>query len=202
VWTRSGMTVTDISDSEMGTLQNGSIINYHLGDLRRQIMYKRKSKPDLMFLLTVFVCLGVLVTATVSASEAEQQGWAMTVSSETNCPQTISAWQRCAGWQAVTPSQESGIQRAAISFSHEKRADLGIVWYYSQDFSRNDNNISNIQKFDFSTVAGSDRRSNGQFGLAVRQQYRHFGFSVGLESEQVLPLNNDVTLFLGVSNRW
>jgi len=165
-------------------------------------MYKRKSKPDLMFLLTVFVCLGVLVTATVSASEAEQQGWAMTVSSETNCPQTISAWQRCAGWQAVTPSQESGIQRAAISFSHDNRPDLGIVWYYSQDRTINNNNINGIQKQGISTVASLDQRSNGQFGLAVRQQYRHFGFSVGLESEQALPLNNEITLFLGVSNRW
>lgn len=165
-------------------------------------MYKRKSKPDLMFLLTVFVCLGVLVTATVSASEAEQQGWAMTVSSERNCPQTISAWQNCAGWQGVNTPEQSSLQRAAISFSHEKRPELGIVWYYSQDLSRNNNNISNIQKFDFSTVADLDRRPNGQFGLAVRQQYRHFGFSVGLESEQALPLNNEVTLFLGVSNRW
>ncbi len=165
-------------------------------------MYRRKAKPDLMFLLTVFVCLGVLVTATVNASEPEQRGWAMKVSSETNCPQTIGAWQNCAAWQGVVAPEQPRLQRAAISFSHDARPDLGIVWYYSQDASKNTNFINGITMSAIQAVADLDTARNGQFGVAVRQQYRHFGFSVGLESEQALPLNNEVTLFLGVSNRW
>jgi len=165
-------------------------------------MNKRKVKPDLMFLLSVFVCLGVLVTSTVNASEANQQGWAMTISSETNCPQTIGVWQNCAGWQGVTAPEQPNLQRATISFSHEDRPNLGFVWYYSQQDSKKSNYISEISSYDVATVADLDGRANGQFGVALRQQYRHFGFSVGIESEQALPLNNEATLFFGVSNRW
>lgn len=165
-------------------------------------MYKRKSKPDLMFLLTVFVCLGVLVTATVSAGEKNQQGWAMTISSETNCPQTISAWQSCVGWQGLTHVEQPNLQRAAISFSHEQRPDLGIIWYYSQKSSKNNQYFNEISASGVDAAVYSGRQTNGQFGVAVRQQYRHFGFSVGIESDQALPINDQAVLFLGVSNRW
>jgi len=165
-------------------------------------MYKRKSKPDLMFLLTVFVCLGVLVTATVSASEKSQQGWAMTISSETNCPQTIGAWQSCAEWQGLNDVEQQNLQRAAISFSHQQRPDLGIIWYYSQQSQKNTKYFNEVGVQGLNTASYSDRRSNGQFGVAVRQQYRHFGFSVGIESDQALPRTNQAVLFLGVSNRW
>ncbi len=165
-------------------------------------MYKRKSKPDLMFLLTVFVCLGVLVTATVSAAETTRQGWAVTISSETNCPQTIGAWQTCAGWQELTNETQANLQRASISFAHEQRPDLGIVWYYSQKSLKNTKYINDVSLSGFNTAGYSDSQSNGQFGVAVRQQYRHFGFSVGIESDQALPLNNQAVLFFGVSNRW
>jgi len=159
-------------------------------------MYKRKTKPDLMFLLTVFVCLGVLVTATVSASEVPQQGWAMTVSAESDCQKNSSGWQACAGWKGLKGGESQG---ATVRFFHEQRADLGVVWYYSQ--ALNDNNINELA-FD-KTQSFLDRESsNTQFGVAVRQQYRHFGFSVGVESEQALPLEDSAVLYFGISNRW
>jgi len=165
-------------------------------------MYKRKSKSDLMFLLTVFVCLGVLVTTTVNAAEPEQQGWAMTVSAQTDCPETIGAWQNCAHWQGIGTTEKSAIQQATVHFFHEARPNLGVFWYYSQDNSKNTNNINGILSRNVEYEANFEQRSSGQFGVALRQQYRHFGFSVGIESEQALPLNNDATLFVGVSNRW
>ena len=164
-------------------------------------MYKRKSKPDLMFLLTVFVCLGVLVTATVNANEPPQQGWAMTVNSETDCPATIGAWKNCAAWQGAATTEPSGIHQASVRFSHEDRPDLGIVWYYSQQQQNNYNYFNKISRNN--GLYGNNLQSlAGQFGVALRQQYKHFGFSVGVESENALPLNNQTTLFLGVSNRW
>lgn len=159
-------------------------------------MYKRKTKPDLMFLLTVFVCLGVLVTATVSADEAPQRGWAMTVSAEPNCQKNGSEWQACAGWKGLGGSESQG---ATVRFFNEQRADLGVVWYYSQEVK--DNNINKLNIYSPQDPLGSDQ-SNTQFGVAVRQQYKRFGFSVGVESEQVLPLDNSAVLYFGISNRW
>jgi len=159
-------------------------------------MYKRKTKPDLMFLLTVFVCLGVLVTATVSADEAPQQGWAMTVNAESNCQKNSSEWQACAGWQGLDGSESQG---ATVRFFNEKRSDLGVVWYYSQ--ATNDININKLEYNSPQDLLTGDQ-SNTQFGVAVRQQYKHFGFSVGVESEQALPLDNSAVLYFGISNRW
>ena len=159
-------------------------------------MYKRKTKPDLMFLLAVFVCLGVLVTATVNASEAPQQGWAMTVSAESDCQKNSSEWQACAGWKGLEGSESQG---ATVRFFNEKRSDLGVVWYYSQEFKGN--NINELNSDSPQGLSDNDQ-SNTQFGVAVRQQYRHFGFSVGVESEQVLPLDNSAVLYFGISNRW
>jgi len=163
-------------------------------------MQKRKTKPDLMFLLTVFVCLGVLVTATVKASDAPQQGWAMTVSAESDCQQNTKEWQACAGWQGLAGT-ESSTQGATVRFFHEQRSDLGLVWYYSQ---KNENKQSNINVLRRNSAQGifSDNNQYGtQFGVALRQQYRHFGFSLGLESEKAL-LNQNAVLYFGINNRW
>jgi len=159
-------------------------------------MHKNKTKPDLMFLLTVFVCLGVLVTATVNASEAPQQGWAMSISPESDCQQTGNEWQACAGWKGLEETESQG---TTVRFFHEQRPDLGVVWYYSQAF--NDNNINKLH-FDSTQGFLGREQSNAQFGLAVRQQYRHFGLSVGVESERALPLENSAVLYFGISNRW
>lgn len=165
-------------------------------------MYKRKAKPDLMFLLAVFVCLGVLVTATVNAREENKQGWAVMISSETGCQETIGVWQNCINWQGTVKTNPADIQRTSVSFIHNTHPDLGLVWYYSQYKQNNDNYINGIQSFDAQFYNNVDRQAAGQFGVVLRQQYRHFGFSVGVESEQALLLNNEATLFLGVSNRW
>lgn len=161
-------------------------------------MYKRKTKPNLMFLLTVFVCLGVLVTATVNASEAPQQSWAMTISAESDCQQNSSEWQACSGWKELEGNESHG-QGAAVRFFHEQRPDLGVVWYYSQAI--NNNSINKLNSDSSQDFLNRDQ-SNAQFGVAVRQQYRHFGFSVGVESEQALPLEGSAVLYFGISNRW
>jgi len=163
-------------------------------------MHKRKTKPDLMFLLTVFVCLGILVTATVNASEPAQQGWAMTINAESDCQQGSNDWQACAGWQGLTEDKPRG-QGATVRFFHEQRPDLGIVWYYSQELSETSfyiNELSENRQHGFS----ERERLNTQFGVALRQQYQHFGFSLGVESERAQPLNDNAVLYFGISNRW
>ena len=164
-------------------------------------MYKRKAKPDLMFLLTVFVCLGVLVTATVQASEPAQPGWGMTIGAENDCRQSIGEWQACSRWQGLGDKPESGLQRATISFFHEQRPDMGLIWYYSQPSQKRILEINDLYSDDISQYSSVDQTS-GQFGVAFRQQYQHFGFSLGIESENALPTNDDAVLFFGVSNRW
>ena len=159
-------------------------------------MYKRKAKPDLMFLLTVFVCLGVLVTTTVSAADTTQKGWAVTLKSENACSQTIGAWQTCSAWRSSLSAAPVQQQRAVVSFAHEQHPALGLVWYYSQENAEKSSSFDNLPADSLATT-----RAEG-FGVAVQQQYRHFGFSVGLESSNALPLNKEATLFLGVSNRW
>ena len=159
-------------------------------------MYKRKAKPDLMFLLTVFVCLGVLVTTTISAAEATAKGWAVTLKSETACSESIGVWQTCLARGDLMSAEPLQARRAVVSFSHQQHPELGMVWYYTQD--------SNEKSVSFNTLSGSgmDEVRTAGFGVALRQQYRHFGFSVGLESGNALPLNREATLFLGVRNRW
>ena len=164
-------------------------------------MYKRKAKPDLMFLLTVFVCLGVLVTATVNASESAQPGWSMTIKADKDCQQNSNEWQACAGWQGLAGDKPHG-QGATLRFFHEQRPDLGVVWYYSQPSNHISNDINELNKVDAGQGFSGNSQFNSQFGVALRQQYRHFGFSVGIESEQAQPLNNAAVLYFGISNRW
>jgi len=163
-------------------------------------MYKRKAKPDLMFLLAVFVCLGVLVSATVNAQERPQLGWSMTINAEPNCQKNSHEWQACAGWQGLAGNNPSG-QGAAVRFFHDQRPNLGVLWYYSQ--VKNENHI-NINKLDGYQSQGFSEQSrfNTQFGVALRQQYRHFGFQLGIESERAQPLNSNAVLYFGISNRW
>jgi len=54
-------------------------------------MYRRNSKPDLLFMTTVFVCLGVLLTATVNA--AEKQHWGINLIAGNSCGEAIGQWQ-------------------------------------------------------------------------------------------------------------
>ena len=164
-------------------------------------MYKRKTKPDLMFLLTVFVCLGVLVTSTVSADEPPRQDWAMTINATSDCQQSSSEWQACAGWQGLTGDKSHG-QGATVRFFHQQRPELGVIWYYSHEPNFKPYNISELDVSDKQQDFIVSGPTNAQFGVALRQQYRHFGFSVGIESEQIQTLNNEAVVYFGISNRW
>jgi len=164
-------------------------------------MYKRKTKPDLMFLLTVFVCLGVLVTATVKASESAQPGWSMTIKADQDCQKNLGEWQACAGWQGLAGNKSHG-QGATLRFFHEQRPELDVVWYYSKPSERIHYNINDLYEGGAEQGFAQSVKYNSQFGVALRQQYRHFGFSVGVESERAQPLNDEAILYFGISNRW
>lgn len=160
-------------------------------------MYRRRSKPDLLFMVTVFVCLGVLLTATVNATEKGY--WGVNLSAESGCGEAIGEWQGCSQWLAAAKVDEPVPYRAALRLSSENRPDLGVVWYYTQArTSLNadiDYGLSDAHLFD-------QVPERLQFGVVVKQQYRHFGLSLGIEAERPAALTNEPLLYFGLNNRW
>lgn len=157
-------------------------------------MFKRKTKPDLLFVLTVFVCLGVLVTATVNAAE-----WGINLRGEAGCSEASGEWQGCSQWLGSN-HDELAPNRAALRLSSEERPGLGLVWYYTQSQASAgpeqwENTLQSSPLLD-------SPRSQGQFGLAIKQQYRHFGLSLGIEAERPEGLTDEPLLYFGLSNRW
>lgn len=160
-------------------------------------MYRRKSKPDLLFVMTVFVCLGVLLTATVNA--AEKQHWGINLSAENGCGEAIGEWQGCSQWQAGTRPDEPAPYRTALRLSSEERPDLGVVWYYTQATA----SLNAAHDYSLASVYPLDQApERSQFGVVVKQQYRHFGLSMGIEAERPGALTNEPLLYFGLSNRW
>lgn len=160
-------------------------------------MYKHKSKPDLLFLLTVFVCLGVLVTATVQSEE--KKTWGITVTAESGCQQAVGEWQGCSKWYEQAGQKRP--QRAALRLSVEDRPDLGVVWYYTQS----DQALANLEvqlSGEDKGIASFGETYRGQFGVAFKRQYRNFGLSVGIEAEQPGDLTREPLLYFGINNRW
>ena len=159
-------------------------------------MYKRKSKPDLLFMMTVFVCLGVLLTATVNA--AEKDSWGINLSAESGCTQAIGEWQSCSKWQR-SESDKPAPYRAALRLSSEDRPDLGLIWYYTHaDKVPNTEDRQDLSDNNLANFAGERR----QFGVVVKQQYRHFGFSMGIEAKHLGDLTEEPLLYFGVNNNW
>lgn len=160
-------------------------------------MYRRKSKPDLFFLITVFVCLGVLFTATVNA--AEKGSWGINLSTDSSCGAAIGEWQGCSQWLEDGKPDASSPYRAALRLSSEERPDLGVVWYYRQERAshHNDRDDGLAQAYTF-----EQQPERSQFGVVVKQQYRHFGLSMGIEAERPESLANEPLLYFGISNRW
>lgn len=159
-------------------------------------MYRGKSKPDLMFMMTVFVCLGVLLTATVNA--AEKQHWGINLSAENGCGEAIGEWQGCSQWQAGTRLYEPAPYRAALRLSSEERPDLGVIWYYTQ--AKAPLNVDH--DYGLTSAYSLDQvPERSQFGVVVKQQYRHFGLSMGIEAERPEALDEPL-LYFGLSNRW
>ncbi|WP_126452862.1 hypothetical protein [Sulfuriflexus mobilis] len=157
-------------------------------------MYKRKTKPDLLFILTIFVCLGVLVTATVNADE-----WGINLSGEAGCSEAVGEWQGCSQWLGSN-QEEPAPNRAALRLSSDERPGLGLVWYYTQ--SQASAGAEQRENALLSSPLLENSRAQGQFGLAVKQQYRHFGLSLGIEAERPEGLTDEPLLYFGLSNRW
>jgi hypothetical protein len=161
-------------------------------------MYRRKSRPDLLFTLTVFVCLSVLLTTTVNA--AEKGHWGINLSAESGCGEAIGEWQGCLQQWASTKVDEPAPYRAAVRLSSEERPGLGVVWYYTRAkaFSGADRDYG-LTGAHLLESAPEERR---QFGVVVKQQYRHFGLSLGIEAERPESLTDEPLLYFGLSNRW
>ena len=160
-------------------------------------MFRRKSKPDLLFVLTVFVCIGVLVTATVSA--AEQEHWQVNLSAENGCAEAIGEWQGCSQWLARGKSDIAAPYRAALRLASEERPDLGVTWYYTRARApagaARDYGLYNAYLLD----QAPERQ---QFGVVVKQQYRHFGLSLGIEANSHESHTEEPLVYFGLNNRW
>lgn len=88
--------------------------------------------------------------------------------------------------------------RAALRLSSEERPDLGVVWYYTQAKA----SLNADHDYGLASVYPLDQApERSQFGVVVKQQYRHFGLSLGIEAERLEALNEPL-LYFGLSNRW
>jgi len=166
---------------------------------------RNKRKPDFIMLLTIFVCLGVVLTSTVNAAEPAKKGWGVQLSAENGCQQADLEWQTCSSWkhgihelkqdEALTP------QRAAIRLSSERLPDTGLVAYYTLSDSRQAEGAEAELRFnnDDGFASGYDTR---QFGMALKQRYGSFGMSLGLEANRVDNLTEDPLIYFGGSYRW
>lgn len=172
-------------------------------------MYKNsrnRRKPDFLMLLTVFVCLGVVLTSTVSAAEPQGKGWGIQLSAESGCETAAIEWQTCSDWQqGVRDLQSRDVlapQRAAIRLSSERLPDTGLVAYYtlsdSRQFEAEQAELRFIRRDNY-FASGYDSQ---QFGMALKQQYGSFGMSLGFEADRVDNLTHDPLIYFGVSNRW
>ena len=166
---------------------------------------RHKRKPDLLMLLTIFVCLGVVLTSTVNAAEPASKGWGVQLSAENGCMQAELEWQTCSSWKQgihkFKREESLAPQRAALRLSSERLPDTGLVAYYTLSDSRQIDGTEAELRFngDEGFASGYDTR---QFGMALKQRYGSFGLSLGLEADRVNNLTDDPLIYFGVSNRW
>jgi hypothetical protein len=169
---------------------------------------RHRRKPDFLMLLAIFVCLGIVLTSTVNAAEAENnKGWGVQLSAENACMQASATWQNCSNWrqQGIHDFQQDGLlstqRAAAVRLSSEHMPDTGLVAYYALSGShRSGDGNADLR---FNTEKGFLRDYDGrQFGMALKQRYGSFGLSVGIEADRVNNLTDDPLIYLGVSNRW
>ncbi len=172
-------------------------------------MYKNsrnRRKPDIIVLLTVFVCLGVVLTTTVSAAEPADKGWGIQLKADSGCDTATAEWQTCANWRNdiadFHADKAQAPQRAAIRLSSEYLPETGLVAYYS--LSDSSQLAGNDIELDFTEAEHrfSSNYGDRQFGMALKQQYGRFGMSLGFEADRVGDLTDDPLIYFGVSNRW
>lgn len=167
-----------------------------------------KRKPDLLMLVTVFVCLGVVVTTTVNAAEpaTPSGGWGLQLKAESGCDSAWAEWRGCsslAGQQDSTFDLAEPVtsrQRAAVSLSSERLPDTDLVWYYTPSGQYEQHGYG--LELDLSTSPLAGRDADRQFGMAVKRRYGSLGLSLGLEADRVDNLTNDPLIYFGTSYGW
>ncbi|MGD8743016.1 MAG: hypothetical protein PVH46_06275 [Granulosicoccaceae bacterium] len=169
-----------------------------------------KRKPDLLMLVTVFVCLGVVVTTTINAAgpAAASSGWGLQLKAEAGCDSSAWAeWRDCTSLAA--PRHESfgllepypSSRSAALSLSSERLPETGLVWYYSYPRQYEQNSYGLDLDLNVSPLAGHAREPR-QFGMAVKRRYGSLGLSLGLEANRVDNLTDDPLIYFGTSYGW
>jgi len=166
-------------------------------------MRRKGNRPDLLFVLAIAVMAGVLATATVSASQdvTEPQGWQMDVKANSGCEQGLGTWPSCSHWRNAEPDASLSSQGVSLELFHNQFPELGVVWYFRQQFHKNYNINNDIDLFS-SGAAAVGLGSNQHFGMALRQQYQQFGLQLGFETDYASDQQLDTRLYLGIINRW
>ncbi|MGD8999168.1 MAG: hypothetical protein PVF75_02040 [Granulosicoccaceae bacterium] len=168
-----------------------------------------KRKPDLLMLVTVFVCLGVVVTTTINAAEpaTASSGWGLQLKAEAGCDSVWAEWRGCTSL-AVPQHETFGLlepppssRRAAVSLSSERLPETDLVWYYSQSRQYEQNSYGLDLDLNASPLAGQTRDPR-QFGMAVKRRYGSLGLSLGLEADRVDNLTDDPLIYFGTSYGW
>lgn len=167
-----------------------------------------RRKPDLLMLVTVFVCLGVVVTTTVNAEEPARPstGWGLQLKAENGCDSTWAEWRGCTSLQGeqhgtLGLSTPTPRQRAAVSLSSERLPDTDLVWYYSPSQQPVQHGYGLELDLNASSLDDS-KRDERQFGMALKRRYGSLGLSLGLEAERVDNLTDDPLIYFGTSYGW
>jgi hypothetical protein len=168
-----------------------------------------KRKPDLLMLVTVFVCLGVVVTTTVNAAEPPRSstGWGLQLKAENGCDSVWAEWRGCTSLQSdqhgsfdlSTPA--SPRQRAAVSLSSERLPDTDLVWYYTPTRQYEQHGYGLDLDLNASPLAKRDIDAR-QFGMALKRRYGSLGLSLGLEADLADNLTDDPLIYFGTSYGW
>ena len=167
-----------------------------------------RRKPDLLLLVTVFVCLGVVVTTTVNAgkpAEPVNSSWGLQLEAQSGCDHAWAEWRGC-GSLAQRDSRDLALQqddtlRAAVSLSSERMPDTDLVWYFTQSVSPPGTGYGLDLRYSDAALTGQETDSR-QFGMALKRRYGSLGLSLGLEADQVENITNDPLIYFGTSFGW
>lgn len=169
-----------------------------------------RRKPDLLLLVTIFVCLGVVVTTTVSAAPPAANHdpgsrWGLQLEAQGGCDRAWAEWRGCSrllqhdNGDPALPADDT--LRATVSLSSERLPDTDLVWYYTHNLRPQGPGYGLDLRRDTAALAGQDAASR-QFGMALKRRYGSLGLSFGLEAEHVDNLTNDPLIYFGTSYGW
>lgn len=168
-----------------------------------------RRKPDLLLLVTIFVCLGVVVTTTVNATPPAAptgSSWGLQLEAKPGCQHAWAEWRGCnrlsadAGGDLLPAADET--LRAAVSLSSERLPDTDLVWYYTQTQRQQGKAYGLDLRLNNDALATGRGADNHQFGMALKRRYGNLGLSLGLEAERVDNLTDDPLIYFGTSYGW